>query len=300
MLKLRFVNKEHSDVWLVEPSVLIGADATCQVALKQAGIKPRHADIQIKGSQLTLVNLADDPGLTINGKACSKQSAINVGDTIVIAGMPMLVVDPKDERKAASEIQASSGWAIRPNHSALANKLYSINGETTVGRAAECDLSFSVAHMSRKHAQLSIINGQLVVKDLESANGTFVNGKQVQEAKLQKGDELRLDTLSFTVIGPGGDSDKTTVRMAVTTPAVAAVTPKPPAPAAQAARPAPVPVASVSAAHEKKRAAGTTTFHKAVVASEEAKQAATGSTVNLAVVAIALLATIAVVAYMFI
>ena len=196
--------------------------------------------------------------------------------------MPMLVVDPKDERKAASEIQASSGWAIRPNHSALANKLYSINGETTVGRAAECDLSFSVAHMSRKHAQLSIINGQLVVKDLESANGTFVNGKQVQEAKLQKGDELRLDTLSFTVIGPGGDSDKTTVRMAVTT----------------AARPAPAP--SVSAAHEKKRAAGTTTFHKAVVASEEAKQAATGSTVNLAVVAIALLATIAVVAYMFI
>ena len=73
MLKLRFVNKEHSDVWLVEPSVLIGADATCQVALKQAGIKPRHADIQIKGSQLTLVNLADDPGLTINGKASSQQ-----------------------------------------------------------------------------------------------------------------------------------------------------------------------------------------------------------------------------------
>lgn len=287
MLKLRFVNKEHGDVWLVEPSVLIGADPACQVVLKQASIKPRHADIQIKGNQLTLVNLADDAGTTINGKACNKQAALNVGDQIVIAGVNMLVVDPKDERKAQSAVQASSGWAIRANHSALANKIYAINGDTVLGRAAECDLSFSVAHMSRKHAQLSIINGQLMVKDLDSANGTFVNGTQVQEAKLYKGDELRLDALSFTVIGPGGDSDKTTVRAAVT-PIPAAVNPvvKPD-----------VPVRSVSAAtpavdREKKRAAGTTTFQKAVAASDEAKQKANSSQWNLVAAALALVAVV--------
>ncbi len=300
MLKLRFVNKEHGDVWLVEPSVLIGTDTTCQVVLKQEGIKPRHADIQIKGNQLTLNNLADDAGLTINGKACNKQSAINVGDQIVIAGMQLILVDPKDERKLLADVQANSGWAIRPNHSALANKIYSINGDTVVGRAAECDLSFSVAHMSRKHAQLSILNGQLMVKDLESANGTFVNGKQVKEAKLNKGDELRLDTLSFTIIGPGGDSDKTTVRMAVTLPP-ASVSAAKPAATAQAARPAAASTSAAPAAdREKKRAPGTTTFQKAVVASEEAKQEATGSKVNLVLAAVALVAIIGVVAYMFI
>lgn len=293
MLKLRFANKEHGDVWLVEPSVLIGTDTACQVVLKQDGIKPRHADIQIKGNQLTLVNLADDAGLTINGKACGKETALNVGDQIILTGMTLLIVDPKDERKAAPEVQTGSGWAIRANHSALANKIYSINGDTTVGRAPECDLSFSVAHMSRKHAQLSILNGQLIVKDLDSANGTFVNGNPIKEAKLQKGDELRLDTLSFTVIGPGGDSDKTTVRMAVSIPSAAKV-----ATPVQPTRTEPTPAAA-AAERERKRAAGTTRLEKAIEASETAKKEADGSKMNLVVIAIALLATIAVVAYMF-
>jgi pSer/pThr/pTyr-binding forkhead associated (FHA) protein len=296
MLKLRFANKEHGDVWLVEPSVLIGTDTACQVVLKQDGIKPRHADIQIKGNQLTLVNLASDAGLTINGKACGKDAALNVGDQIVITGVTLLIVDPKDERKAIADVQTGSGWALRANHSALANKIYSINGDTTVGRAPECDLSFSVSHMSRKHAQLSILNGQLMVKDLESANGTFVNGSQIKEAKLQKGDELRLDTLSFTVIGPGGDSDKTTVRMAVSIPPAAKVT----APVQPArSEPTPVGAAATAAERERKRAAGTTRLEKAIEASETAKKEADGSKMNLVVIAIALLATIAVVAYMF-
>ncbi|HSC76754.1 MAG TPA: FHA domain-containing protein, partial [Pseudomonadales bacterium] len=258
----------------------------------QNGINPRHADIQIAGDQLKLVNLANDAGLTVNGKACNKESALNAGDQIVMAGVTMLIVDPKDERKVVADVQTGSGWAIRANHSALANKIYSINSDTTVGRAPECDLSFSVSHISRKHAQLSIINGQLVVKDLASANGTFVNGKQVNEAKLQKGDELRLDTLSFTVIGPGGDSDKTTVRMAVTIP-----------PVAKAAAPAPSAPANAAASaveRERKRAAGTTRLEKVIVANEEAKKQAEGSKVGLIVIAVALFVTVAAVAYTFI
>lgn len=295
MLKLRFANKEHADVWLVEPSVLIGADAGCQVSLKRDGIQPRHVDIQIKGDQLTLVNLANDKALMLNGSPVDKQAALHIGDSISLAGMQLSVIDPKSEARPVADVQASSGWAIRPNHSALANKIYSINGDTVLGRATECDLSFSVTHLSRKHAQLSIVNGQLMVKDLGSANGTFVNGQQVQESKLQKGDELRLDTLSFTVIGPGGDADKTTVRAAVTPVISAKETPV----AQPVAASAPSPGADIQ---EKKRVAGTTAFQKAVNASEEAKQEAKQEAVTLkanwAIVAVALLAVVAIVGYM--
>jgi pSer/pThr/pTyr-binding forkhead associated (FHA) protein len=303
MLKLRFINKEHGDVWLVEPSVLIGSDAACQVSLRKDDIKPRHVDIQIKGDQLTLVNLAGDPQLTINGKPVGKQSALNTGDTVAIAGMSLLVVDPKAEAKPLADVQASTGWAIRPNHSALANKIYSINGPTVIGRSNECDLNFSVTHLSRKHAQLSIVSGHLVVKDMGSANGTFVNGKRLdegKEAKLDKGDELRLDTLSFTVIGPGGESDRTTVRSAVTIPLAAAKadiqsttqqTQKKPAPAAEQS--------AAAAERERKRVAGTTAFNRAVTASEEAQQEVVKSKANWVVVAVALVAVIGIVVYMF-
>ena len=54
--------------------------------------------------------------------------------------------------------------------------------------------------------------GLLYVKDLGSSNGTYVNGQRIQEARVKRGDDLRFDTLSFGVIGPSDDLDKTTVR----------------------------------------------------------------------------------------
>src|SRR5690606_311324 len=55
--------------------------------------------------------------------------------------------------------------------------------------------------------------GLLYVRDLGSANGTFLNGERVNEARVRRGDELRFDTLSFGVIGPPSeDLDKTSIR----------------------------------------------------------------------------------------
>ncbi len=293
MLKLRFCNKEHGDVWLVEPAVVVGSDAGCQAVLKREGIQARHLEIQIKGDQLTLVNLAKDKALSVNGTTVDGQAAIKVGDEVILAGMKLEVVDPKNDAKPAP-VAATSEWAIRPNHSALANKIYSITGDTSVGRAPECDLSFSVAHLSRKHAQLFIKNGQLMVKDAGSANGTFVNGQKVEESKLNRGDELRLDTLSFTVIGPGGDSDKTVMRAAVVPMPLPPVSPTLP-------REARVAAAAESAAEREKKVVGVTAFNRAVTVSEAAKDAAASSsassTSSWMLAAVALIAVVAVIGY---
>lgn len=297
MLKLRFCNKEHGDVWLVEPAVMVGSDASCQAVLKRDGVQPRHIQIQIKGDQLTLVNLANDKGLLVNGKHVDGQVSIQTGDEVLFAGMNLVIADPKNDIKPATQA-VSSGWAIRAKHSALANKVYPITSDTTIGRAPECDLNFSVTHLSRKHAQLYIRNGQFMVKDLGSANGTFVNGNRLEgEARLNAGDELRLDTLSFTVVGPDGDagdsndSEKTVMRAAISLP----VSPAKAAPAA--VKPSPV----HHAADKDKKVAGVSAFNKAVTNSEAAKDAAesssTSSTSGWLFAAIGLIAVIAVIGY---
>lgn len=294
MLKLRFRNKEHGDVWLVEPVVVVGSDAACQAVLKRDGVQPRHIEIRIKGDQLTLANLVGDKGLTVNGLPVAKDIALQTGDELLLAGMSLVVVDPKTDTKPAA-VAAASEWAIRANHSALANKVYPIGGETTLGRAPECDLSFSVTHLSRKHAQLYLRNGQLMVKDLGSANGTFVNGKQVEESRLNRGDELRLDTLSFTVIGPGGDSDKTVMRAAVT------AMPSPTASRDTATSPASVShgAPAVPATEKDKKVVGVTAFNKAVSISEAAKDdaASSQSVPGWIMAAAALIAVVGVIAY---
>jgi hypothetical protein len=62
-----------------------------------------------------------------------------------------------------------------------------------IGRAPECDLSINMDRVSRKHARVYEAAGQLLIEDLNSHNGTAVNGRLiVQPHVLNPGDEIHL------------------------------------------------------------------------------------------------------------
>ena len=68
----------------------------------------------------------------------------------------------------------------------------------TLGRATGADFIVDAALVSRLHCRLSALpDGQLEVRDLESTNGTFVNGKRVQMAHLASGDRLQVGRLEL-------------------------------------------------------------------------------------------------------
>ncbi|QDV38009.1 FHA domain-containing protein [Tautonia plasticadhaerens] len=74
------------------------------------------------------------------------------------------------------------------------------DGVTTVGRQDGCELTVRSSQVSRKHCQLFEKKGLLLVKDLGSANGTFVNGKRIEEQRvLEAGDELLVGPIKFRV-----------------------------------------------------------------------------------------------------
>ena len=56
-----------------------------------------------------------------------------------------------------------------------------------------------------------------MVKDLDSTNGTFLNGERIQTGRARPGDRLRFDVVTFNVVGPSEDSNQTVVRPAGTT-----------------------------------------------------------------------------------
>jgi pSer/pThr/pTyr-binding forkhead associated (FHA) protein len=70
----------------------------------------------------------------------------------------------------------------------------------TVGRAVRSDFILDAAMVSRIHCRLTVDNdGQLVVEDLESTNGTFVNDERVKRAVLSAGDRLRVGRVVLAV-----------------------------------------------------------------------------------------------------
>jgi len=70
----------------------------------------------------------------------------------------------------------------------------------TVGRKRGSNLRIPAASVSRQHCQLTFHDGMLVVQDLKSFNGTFVNGKRVRDREfVRPGDRLKIGPITFVV-----------------------------------------------------------------------------------------------------
>jgi pSer/pThr/pTyr-binding forkhead associated (FHA) protein len=69
----------------------------------------------------------------------------------------------------------------------------------TVGRATRADFILDAALVSRLHCQLTAGDEALEVVDLRSRNGTFVNDRRVNTARLASGDRLRIGRIELTV-----------------------------------------------------------------------------------------------------
>lgn len=66
-----------------------------------------------------------------------------------------------------------------------------------IGRSAEAGLQLSDCWVSRRHCEIDVVGGTLVVRDLNSRHGTFVNGHSVREAHLLPGDRLTVGMTSL-------------------------------------------------------------------------------------------------------
>jgi pSer/pThr/pTyr-binding forkhead associated (FHA) protein len=72
--------------------------------------------------------------------------------------------------------------------------------ETIVGRREGCDLRIPSSAVSRRHCRLSFHHDYLTVEDLDSANGTFVNGVRVLgQQVVRPGDLLEIGPVTFLV-----------------------------------------------------------------------------------------------------
>jgi len=69
----------------------------------------------------------------------------------------------------------------------------------TLGRAPRADFVVDAALVSRLHCRLEVTESRIDVIDLDSTNGTFVNGKRVDRGRIQSGDLLQVGRLSLAV-----------------------------------------------------------------------------------------------------
>jgi pSer/pThr/pTyr-binding forkhead associated (FHA) protein len=83
----------------------------------------------------------------------------------------------------------------------LGERFYLESGTLTVGRDPESGIFLNDMTVSRSHARLTNQDGRVVVEDLGSLNGTYVNGLVVDKAPLSDGDIVQIGTFQMLLIG---------------------------------------------------------------------------------------------------
>lgn len=216
-MKLVFPNGEHGQVLLSPGINRIGASPDCAVMLNLPGIVDHHCEIHVTstGANLQIPKSGGGP-VQVNGKPVTDLMSLRAGDQLLIAGVqaryaiveaarsaPMAMSSPDDDSGATRVRQAIPKFMLRGVSGAVFSKVFPVGGPVVIGRAPECDISVPADEISRRHALVKPTPDGLSVEDLGSSNGTYINGKRVQQGFLGPGDELRLDAVRFILVAPG-------------------------------------------------------------------------------------------------
>jgi pSer/pThr/pTyr-binding forkhead associated (FHA) protein len=75
-----------------------------------------------------------------------------------------------------------------------------ISGPITIGRSSSASIPVDDKTLSREHTQVYGQNGRYFVKDLDSKNGTYLNGQLIRQAEMLKnGDRIKVGPATFLV-----------------------------------------------------------------------------------------------------
>ena len=94
-------------------------------------------------------------------------------------------------------------WVLRTLDESEPESTFRIlpGGIRTVGRAIGADFIVDAPLVSRVHCRLTALpDGGLEVRDLESTNGTFINGERIQTSRLAPGDRLGVGRVEFVAL----------------------------------------------------------------------------------------------------
>ena len=110
-----------------------------------------------------------------------------------------------DNTDSVSTAAQASTWQLNALTEALGDLTLTVEDSLSVGRGSDNDVVLGSKQVSRNHAILSILDGQLYVKDLDSSNGTFINDRRIagnESNLLQAEDTLGFASFSFQVQAP--------------------------------------------------------------------------------------------------
>lgn len=221
------VGRNEGKEWVVDAHrTFLGRSETAHIPLfGDPNVAPLHACIERRGGEYVLLDGGTPIGIGVNGIRVP-QAILKHGDIINIGShnLRFLLRNPRaaapspqpSSRESAATgvpVSASGGGLLggsipgAPSHNFV---LVGVDGpatgkrfplptdvEVVAGRESEQIRLAGDSAVSRMHAAFRATLAGVQVRDLNSTNGTFVNGVKVSEMTLREGDKVRIGSSSF-------------------------------------------------------------------------------------------------------
>ncbi len=92
-------------------------------------------------------------------------------------------------------------WSIRVLSGAQIGQIFDLkSGKNTFGRSQNCDIKIQSLGISKEHCEFHVYKDKMMIVDLKSSNGTFVNGVKIQNSIVHLGDKLSLFDVIMDII----------------------------------------------------------------------------------------------------
>ncbi len=180
----------------------IGRSRACDISLKDYTTVSRfHAVLALRKGGWYIFDTDSKTGVYVNGKQISHSAQLKDGDTVSF-GNAVMRFKSNGYGSGAQSQSKSKKQPDYTNATRLVNlsdkSAYYLNGSCLIGRDKNCNICLPVENISREHAEIYLTKEGWMIADLNSHNGTYLNGDMVFNAfPLYDGDIIELGTYKF-------------------------------------------------------------------------------------------------------
>lgn len=219
-MRLCFPNNEHPDVLIAPGDTAIGSAPDNAIVLAEPGISPHHARLTVSERSIVLATGESGARIHVNARPVLEKAILRLGDVVSLDTVKFALKPDRDDSirtevpghatpAPADASQAMTRTRQLPPRVVLRGvsggyfgKIVPVRGRLLIGRGSDCGLILDEPEMSRHHAVIENTGDGIYLRDMGSANGTFVNGVLVRNAVLHTDDQIAFDRNRFLLEAP--------------------------------------------------------------------------------------------------
>lgn len=178
----------------------IGRSRSCDISLKKYGTVSRfHAVLALRKDGWFVFDTDSKTGVYVNGEQIRHAARISDGDTVSFGNAVMKFSSHGYGEETEGEDAQAVDFTNATRLVNLADKsAYYLNGSCLFGRSRNCNICLPMDDISKEHAEVYLTKDGWMIADLNSENGTFLNGELVFDAyPLYDGDVITIGSYSF-------------------------------------------------------------------------------------------------------